>query len=131
MLADTDVWTVTNWLMGAVGLIATAVGTGLSLRAYHREKLAEKDVRAAELERDNLKTHLAAIAASLESVQMNLNESHALEDVVKSSIGKRFLSSLTYQVVQVKNQAIIAYGGVVGLAYPVQSGSGAGYHTPQ
>ena len=108
-LADVDGWTISNWIIGLVGLILTGIGLFLSIRSWHRDKMAHKDVQLAEKDAEALRRHLMAIAANLQSLQLNIVESHGLGDVIKTGPGKRFLSSLAFQAVAAKNQTLIAW----------------------
>lgn len=91
-----DWWTLSGWLVGVVSL-------GLAMIAWIRQLFGDKD-------RDLLKSHLRSIAMSLDSLRANIAESHGMDDVVKSEVGKRWLSSLAHHTVSIRNEALEALG---------------------
>lgn len=70
-----------------------------------KRKFVDKD-------RDAMRSHLRSIRTHLDAIQANIAETHKAEDVVKTDAGKRFLSSIAYDIAALRLQASEALGEI-------------------
>jgi len=85
MIATVDLLTVSGWVFGALSL-------GLGVYEIIRRKFISKD-------REAMESHLRSIGQHLSALHTSIVETHKASDVIKTDVGKRFLSDVAYHVV--------------------------------
>lgn len=96
-----------GWIIGITSL-------AFSINEWMKRRLGERD-------RDVAKSQLLSVYGQLSALHGNIVEAHTAGDVVHSAAGKRFLSSLAFQIVGVLSHISVSLGKPVVLVAPLEA----------